>query len=249
MQIQFKKLVRREPRWLASFADLMALLVAFFVMLLSFSEVDSDNFKRNAGPISEAFFQNKPINLSSSKSSLVMNLNGVLGGRSEDSNLLHEQVRLRLMVVLSEEISRTAIKVLELEDRVVSRFNDKSAFASSSRELTPSILPSLEKIAEVLANTKGAIRVEGHTDDILISTPVFRSNWDLSVARAASVVHHLLDQKRIDASRISAMGLADSQPLVPNSSAQNQAINRRVEISLDTKIPDIAGKAITTIRY
>ena len=122
MQIQFKKLVRREPRWLASFADLMALLVAFFVMLLSFSEVDSDNFKRNAGPISEAFFQNKPINLSSSKSSLVMNLNGVLGGRSEDSNLSHEQVRLRLMVVLSEEISRNAIKVLELEDRVVIRF-------------------------------------------------------------------------------------------------------------------------------
>lgn len=247
MQFEFKKMERRTPKWLVSFADLMALLLALFVMLLSFAEVDSDSFRRNAGPISEAFFQDPKITSSSTNSSMVVNLNGIFN--TEETTLSPEQVRLRLMVVLSEEIERNAIKVLEEDERIVIRFNDRAAFASSSRELTPAILPALEKVAEVLANTKGAIHVKGHTDDIPISTNVFRSNWDLSAARAASVVHHLLDQKRINPSRVSAMGLADSQPLVPNSSAQNQAVNRRVEIALDTKIPDTEVPRTTTLRY
>ena len=245
MEFQFKKLARREPRWLTSFADLMALLLALFVMLLSFAEVDSDSFKRNAGPISEAFFQaSKPIQTTSPK-----NISNVFQLDKKDTTLSPEQVRLRLTVVLNKEIENNAVNILERDERIVIRFNDRAAFASGSRELTPAILPALAKVAQVLANTKGAIQVEGHTDDIPIATNVIRSNWDLSAARAASVVHRLLDQGRIKPSRISAMGLADSQPLVPNTSRENQAINRRVEITLDTYIPDSNALQSRTLRY
>jgi len=246
MLIQFKKLARREPRWLTSFADLMALLLALFVMLLSFSEVDSDSFKRNAGPISQAFFQAPKVMKTDTTS---VDINSVFLTEPKDRSLSPEQVKFRLTVVLSEEIESNAVKVLEIDERIVIRFNDQAAFASGSRELTPAILPALEKVSEVLANTKGTIRVEGHTDDIPISTDTIRSNWDLSAARAASVVHHLLNERRIKSSRVSAMGLADSRPLEPNTSPQNRAVNRRVEISLDTREIDSDETQSERLRY
>jgi len=96
----------------------------------------------------------------------------------------------------------------------------------------PSTLEILDRVAKALAETNGQLMVSGHTDDVPISTGRYRSNWDLSSARASSVVHYLLKNKLIAPGRISATGYADSRPLVPNNSAENRATNRRVEITI-----------------
>ena len=243
-----KKLKRRQPQWIMSFADLMALLLALFVMLLSFAEIDSDSFKRNAGPISRVFDRDhvmiqEPVNRQ------VVPLDDTATEPPKPQTFTPEQTKLRLRVLLIEEINRDDIDILEVDERIIIRFNDRAGFEAGTRRLQPAALLALDKIVEVLALTTGKIYVEGHTDDVPIRTEMFRSNWDLSTARASTVVHYLLRKNQIEPARILAVGLADSQPLVPNTSPENRARNRRVEIALDTKEAREDGPQINILRY
>lgn len=245
----FKKLQKREPKWLVSFADLMSLLLALFVLILSFSEINSDSFRRNAGPISEAFnAKPKIINIiptDQSKSSQSIQLDVTKPHEKkadESSELARSDLIFRLSIDLADQIAKRQIQVLERDFGVVIRFRDNAAFDSGSRELKTSIVPTLERITQVLARTKGKIRVEGHTDDIPISTDLFRDNWDLSAARAASVVRAILANSKIDPKRLSAQGFADSQPLVPNDTPEGRAKNRRVEVSI--QLPKAGGFSV-----
>lgn len=142
------------------------------------------------------------------------------------------ETRDALSKVLKEEIEKGMLTLKMKKDRVVISLPDKAAFPAGSADLTEQSLEPLERIAKILAETKGVIRVSGHTDDTPISTAQFRSNWDLSSARAASVVQYLLNHANIEAKRIVAMGHADSQPVAPNDTEANRARNRRVEIQI-----------------
>lgn len=241
----FKKLERRQPMWLVSFADLMSLLFAMFVMLLSFSSINSDSFNKNAGPIAEAFDSQAP------KTRIVPPPPQVLPHMSIDLTRPQEEeeedseaeatrqpppaaeIAAELRKVMAEELKGELVDVIERDNMVVIRFRDRAAFIPGERELSPTILPTLDNIVGVLGRTPGRIRIEGHTDNVPISTEMFRSNWDLSAARAASVVHHLLRSGIVTADRISAEGFADSRPLDGNDGAAGRARNRRVEISVE----------------
>lgn len=253
----FKKLTRREPRWLTSFADLMSLLFAMFVMLLSFSEVNSDSFRRNAGPISQAFTDVPPERKAKTPTEQTPG-----GGKSlfefirpmqqeepdpepepaDDAKVERERrvedLMQQLRLIMAEELNREEVDLLQSDGKVTIRFRDRAAFAVGDRDLAPGILPVLDTIAAVLARTPGRIRIEGHTDDVPIHTGLFRSNWDLSAARAASVVHRLLQSGAIEPGRISAEGFADSRPLSGNDSPEGRARNRRVEISVEMQAAD-----------
>lgn len=237
----FKKLARREPRWLVSFADLMSLLFALFVLLLSFSEVDSTSFRKNAGPISDAFdAKRKPVTPESEippppPIHAPPPIQFPVPPEAEVWPAPEHEVARRLRVVMTEELKREMVELVELDNMVIIRFRDRAAFAPGERELSAAILPALDAIAEVLGKTPGRIRVEGHTDDIPIANQLFRSNWDLSAARAASVVHCLLESGRIAPHRISAEGFGDSRPLAANDTPDHRARNRRVEISIELK--------------
>ncbi len=249
----FKKIERRAPKWLISFADLMSLLFALFVLLLSFSEVDSTSFKKNAGPISEAFDakvkspKKEPVEDPRPDVPMRIDIRPPLPLEippplpEQPREELDREVAERLRVVLEEELKRQMIELVETDDMVIIRFKDRAAFAVADRELSPDILLTLDEIAEVLGRTSGRIRVEGHTDDVPINTDLFRSNWDLSAARAASVVQYLLRSGAIAPWRISAEGFADSRPLAGNDTPENRARNRRVEISIELQ-PKKAGE-------
>jgi chemotaxis protein MotB len=90
----------------------------------------------------------------------------------------------------------------------------------------------LKLIADVLNQRDGLFVIAGHTDDIPIETRRFRSNWDLSAARAASVVHFFIREGDVDPERMEIKALADNEPIVPNDSWEHRAQNRRVEISV-----------------
>ncbi|WP_275096714.1 MotB family protein [Sedimenticola hydrogenitrophicus] len=254
------------PPWLATFADLMSLLLAFFVLLLSFAEIDAIRFQKMAESMKDAFGVQREVPVPD----IVMGTSVIKQEFSPSINpdpAIIDEIRQQTTEVeqqhlevpdgvvdavieaererILEEVARQAEEIrealkLEIEESLVSveteytkiiiRINEKGSFPSGSAELNDDFYGVMVRISEAVARTPGNVVVAGHTDDVPISTNRFRSNWELSSARAVTVVHALLDDPNIDPKRIAVEGHADSAPLVPNDSRENRAINRRVEL-------------------
>jgi chemotaxis protein MotB len=114
-------------------------------------------------------------------------------------------------------------------DRLVIRMKSAILFSEGQAALTPKAQEVLAGLTPVLARAPSRLRVEGHTDDLRISSAQFPSNWELSTARAISVVSYLEDHG-ITRDRLSVAGYGEFHPLAPNDSAERRALNRRVEI-------------------
>ena len=221
------------PGWMVTYADMMALLLCLFVLLLSFSDIDSTSFQQNAGPIREAF--NPSVIIPSNKPTLPSRVFIPPVVEPQEQKIRPEDTRIAEMLRedMRVEIENKAMELDMTEDRIIIRFPGRAAFPSGSATLQEDFLPVIDKIRALVARTKGQVIVSGHTDDTPITTGVFRSNWDLSTARAVSVVHELLADPKIDPSRLTAQGFGASRPLVPNDTPEGRARNRRVEISID----------------
>ncbi|GAB6053183.1 flagellar motor protein MotB [Magnetospira thiophila] len=230
------------PRWMWTFADLMSLLFALFVLLLTFAEFDPKKFSSTADSMRSTFDSEQGRRVVRSIAPGILPFNDgqtVMETTLDDEELrraeeLKQQKEATLRDLrrnLGAEIDRNLVQLEETPRGILLRFPSASAFPSGGSELKGEILPALEQTAEVLARTPGHIEVSGHTDDVPIATAQYRSNWDLSTARAVSVVHELL-ARGLEQGRLSATGFADSRPLNANDSADNRANNRRVEIEL-----------------
>ncbi len=110
---------------------------------------------------------------------------------------------------------------------------EQGSFPSGSATLRPSFIPIMDKIREVIQEVNGEYSVEGHTDDVPISTARFRSNWELSSARAVSVAHELMRGNAIDPSQFVVKGFGETRPMAANDTEDNRARNRRVEIVIE----------------
>ena len=127
-----------------------------------------------------------------------------------------------------DQIAKLDIK----ENRMRITFGDPVLFASGRAELKPTAFPPLGRLAEALKKVPNPIQIEGHSDDQPLGrNSPFKTNWELSAARAFSVLRYL-QEKGVPPSRLSAIGYGEFKPLRPNDSAENRAINRRIEISL-----------------
>ncbi|WP_210395919.1 flagellar motor protein MotB [Motiliproteus sediminis] len=268
------------PAWMATFADLMSLLMCFFVLLLSFSEMDVLKFKQLAGSMREAFGVQNQIKVKDIPKGTSIIAQEFSPGRPEPTPLnevrqfstetaksdldvrrqegesdyldpkageLQELIRkmqaqqledqseaeqdaMTMAMALEEEIGEGSVDVETKEGKVIIRVREKGSFESGAAELNAAFVPIIAKIRDVLVNVRGAVSVEGHTDNIPISTAEFESNWGLSMARALSVAQELFADPRIDQRRYQVTGYADTKPLAPNDNALNRALNRRVEI-------------------
>ncbi|MBX2879299.1 MAG: OmpA family protein [Granulosicoccus sp.] len=246
--------------WIMTFADLMSLLMCFFVLLLSFSEMDIQKYKQVAGSMKHAFGIQREIKSDVIPKGTSMITDKFSPGKPDPDSLL-QQMRQQTTDDLKEilevdtfEISKEAndlAKLLKeelekeikegildviLEGSSVSvRIREKDSFPSGKAALNASFYPILEKVAQVLNQSGGQIIVGGHTDSVPISTIEFPSNWVLSAARAATVVHFLVDGRLDDTSRIELRAYADTRPVVEvdpdaDSSQASQAKNRRIEV-------------------
>lgn len=269
------------PGWLATFGDLMSLLMCFFVLLLSFSEMDVLKFKQLAGSMREAFgVQNQvkvqdipkgtsiiaqefspgrpqPTPLNEVRQMTTDNDMQTLDVRTEEgeSDISDKQQgetaeKLQQMIeqleakaeaqaqeeavefaaALRQEIGQGSVEVETDGKKIIIRVKEKGSFSSGSAELKFAYIPVVAKIRDVLLNVRGKVSIEGHTDNIPISGGKYESNWGLATARALSVGHELFTDPRIDQSRFTVMGLADTRPLAPNNTVENRSVNRRVEI-------------------
>jgi len=281
------------PAWMGTFADLMSLLMCFFVLLLSFSEMDAMKFKRLAGSMAQAFgVQNKlnvtdvpkgtsiiaqefspgtpdptPINeiwqhteditemsLESECSEEfeveegTENLEAGVEVKAKIKEKLEELMAQTLAdayeisEALSEQISAGEIDVIAKGREIIIRIREKGSFKSASSELAEDFYDVLEEIRAVLAVKIGKVQVQGHTDNIPISTSRYRSNWELSSSRAVSVAHELMKGEEINDRRFEIAGFSDTKALTTNDTPANRARNRRVEIvirqGLDNELSD-----------
>lgn len=138
----------------------------------------------------------------------------------------------RLAQTLKEEVDDGMIQIETQGASIVIRTREKGSFPSGEARFDPAFKPVLTKLRESMSGVEGTIAVAGHTDNIPIKTHLYRSNWDLSSARAVSVVHALLENNALQAARFVVEGHGDAHPLVPNDTSDNRAHNRRVEITI-----------------
>ncbi|MDA0655399.1 MAG: OmpA family protein [Proteobacteria bacterium] len=213
-----EKINEPEDDWLITYADAITLLLAFFVILISFSKVDVQTFEKVAAEIKKEI--RKEEKLDRPIFSLFNNLSSVIDG--------------------SPSLIKENADVTFDERGVVLEFTGKAFFKSGSAVLLPEAKQVLATIAgemKVATYEDYFINVEGHTDNIPIKTARFPSNWELSASRASSVVRYFIALS-LNPSRLRASGYADTKPKLPNSDLtgnvlkENQAANRRVVLRL-----------------
>ncbi|MDH5473746.1 MAG: flagellar motor protein MotB [Gammaproteobacteria bacterium] len=277
MDEEEKKCEEGAPAWLATFADLMSLLMCFFVLLLAFSEMDVLKFKQLAGSMSAAFGVQREIKTKDiPKGTSVIakefspgrpkptalkvlrqqttddrkkNLDFREGARVGKGETKEAAARLeKLKKALKSQIGQGNIEVTGNDVRTIIRIREKGSFPSGSDRINPSFRPVMKQIAEIVNQTPGQIHIAGHTDNVPINTFRFKSNWELSSARAVSILNELLYHQKIDNSRLVIQGHADTRPLIPNTTANNRAINRRVEITI-VKTPKSSNELPSLIKF
>ncbi|MEL7187394.1 MAG: flagellar motor protein MotB [Pseudomonadota bacterium] len=256
------------PAWVMTFADLMTLLMCFFVLLLAFSEMDVAKFKQLSGSMKEAFGVQSEIEVKTIPKGTSVVAQNFSPGRPDptalnevrqftiDSNrntldaLEREMKEIketrdharRLRIALKEEIEAGAVSIETEGMKVIVHIMEKASFDSGFADVRPEFLPVLRKIAGLIDDDSGEITISGHTDDVPIKNERFRSNWDLSTLRAVSVAHELLDVSTLSPSNVMVTGHADTRPRESNDTADGRAKNRRVDISI------VRGKEIDQLR-
>lgn len=239
------------PVWVVTFADLMSLLLCFFVLLLSFSEIDAQRFRQIAGEMSKAFgVQREAPILERFASTSVLERVALNPPEPVSAHPLSEpqpqtqpdpspekvaDTADKVNKILAEPIRAGRVQVQKGDDRVVIRIEEQASFPSGSAEINADFARLLQEMSTVFAAVPGTIAIEGHTDNVPIRTERFRSNWDLSAARAAAVANALLDNGAVEPGRLIVKGMADTRPRTDNLTPENRARNRRVEIIVDLR--------------
>lgn len=213
-----------RDRWLVSYADFITLMFAFFTTLYAISTVDSGKLDTVSQSLSSAL--NQPSGPD------------VGGVDVTDPTILEAAARARelegLRDMLSERLANDIASDLvdvRLDGRgLVISLHEAGAFATGSADLSLAARTLIDTVGAAVRPLDNIVRVEGHTDDIPISTPRYRSNWELSTARATNVVSYLVEETAMPPERFAIAGYGEFRPQVPNDSAENRARNRRVDI-------------------
>lgn len=217
------------PEWLATYGDMMTLLLVFFVLLFSMSTVDSQKYKAVVQSLSGSLGM-LDSGTTVSMEPLINNFPSDNPTDSPSEYAEFTEMQEELQNLLEENNLKGNIK-LELNERGLTiRFLDNVLFDSGKADLTPVAKQIIDNISVILLQSNKKIAVEGHTDNVPISTYKYPSNWELSTARAVNVVKYMIDDKQIDPVRLSAAGYADQHPISDNSTAEGRESNRRVDM-------------------
>jgi chemotaxis protein MotB len=210
-----------SDRWLLTYSDLITLLLGLFVILYAMSKIDAGKYSEVVTALNGVF--GAPKGILTGNPSLLENPSNAL-----QSDRQHVVEELRSALRLDQR--NLPVTITENERGITVHIMEELLFASGSADLKQSSLVTLDTLAAVLRTLPNDLRVEGHTDNVPISTTQFPSNWHLSVARALNVAYYLIERHNLKQERVSVVGYSEFQPLVPNDNAANRAKNRRVDI-------------------
>lgn len=218
-----------NERWLITYADLITLLLAFFIMMYVFSKKDAQKYDEVVGHL-KTIFTGASSTSGQTKVGSPVPFDLPIKIAQGSSEEVQKKLKNELQSLDSNGVSQKNISVFVDERGTVVRVLDKAFFDEGKADFKEKAKKALDKIVPVLKSTNNNIRIEGHTDNVPISTHEFRSNWELSVRRATEVVRYLIEKYDFSPEKISAVGYAEHRPIGPNDTAENRALNRRIEI-------------------
>ncbi len=221
-----------HERWLVSYADFITLLFAFFVVMYAISSVNEGKYKVFSSSLRSVFEtppgSSKPIELLHGSAS---------SSKTEDKQVSDEQkkvlvqIRQDMMGALSKNVGHSSIRVTDHGTWIGVDIQSELLFSSGSAVLSNQALMTLSGIATVLQRYTNVVRVQGYTDNVPVVNSVYPSNWELSAARAVSVLR-LFEEQGIDPHRMSAVAYGEFHPVADNNTEAGRTRNRRVLIAI-----------------
>ena len=216
--------------WMATFGDMMSLLLTFFILLVSFSSIQETKFHEAVGSLQGALGVLSQL----PKVPVKMDIDKPTKRGDSDSDGLNKQVEKLKEKIAALKENGKSVNVSRSEKGLAIRLDDQTLFDPGKADLRGGADEILTLVAGTLAEFPNAVRIEGHTDNLPIHTEQFPSNWELSAARAAAVLR-FFQERGLDPRRMSAVGMGEWRPLASNDSAAERQRNRRVEIFMETK--------------
>src|SRR5436853_7062537 len=220
-----------HERWLLTYADLITLLMVFFVVLYSMSSADSTKWKQISAALTQAF--NVDVLQGTTTTSVV---DGAAQPVPPVDNLIADsevpqvnRLQNKLQSILDGASQAPDVSVGVDREGVVIRLSGSYLFDSGRAELKPNSFGVLDAIASELKLLPNDVRVDGHTDSTPIDSPRYPTNWELSAARALAVTRYFTETNGILSTRLMAAGFGEFRPIVPNDTRADRALNRRFE--------------------
>ncbi|UFS72413.1 flagellar motor protein MotB [Geomonas sp. RF6] len=256
----------KEPnheRWLVSYADFITLLFAVFVTLYAMGQTDKKkveqvlNSMRDSFGYTQSSLPSKGSVIESGNLNLIPTLKTATlvakRGRSHGEEKDFKSTKTAIEAYLMKTGNQQKVSVNINSRGLVVSLKEAGFFPSGSAALRPGSLALLNDVAQSLSTYSNSIRVEGHTDNIPISSAEYRSNWELSSSRAITVLQYLVQQYDFEPQKISATGYGEFRPVADNGSAEGRGRNRRVDIVLlseqtaraepETYTPSVAARS------
>ncbi|CDF58011.1 OmpA family protein [Thermobrachium celere] len=226
--------------WLTTYADLMTLLLTFFVLLYSFSTIDAIKFKEISWSLAKALGgKTGVINNGGNLGPIPINQNPGEGIKNRSEISQDNGQTVKLLNEITKEIKNknldTKVAIKEDVRGVIIELQEKILFDTGRAELKTESIQTLSKIADILKKYPNEIIVEGHTDNIPINTGYYKTNWELSSDRAVKVVRYLVEEKGLNPQKIQAVGCGEFRPIASNETPEGRKKNRRVNILILTK--------------
>lgn len=233
------------PDWAVTYGDMMSLLLVFFVLIASYSNLDVIKYRELTGSVQTALgTRDRTLDDAQLDSAPTA---GIASAAEERER---RWVEREVESVVSE--IGGPFQMIHSREGVRIRIDGQVLFETGQAEIVPEAKSMLLQLAVPLRRYPYRLLIEGHTDDVPISTPNYPSNWELSAARAANVVRFLVAEGSIPADRLSAVAYADTRPIRPNVDDESRARNRRVEFLLSKPpaptpagIPEVIPDAVT----
>lgn len=225
-----------EATWLVTYADLMTILLVFFILLFTLSFFEKERYKHTVESLKIRIEEDANlIGLMElmeipETADTQITIEDITGLNSREKTLVED---INRFVESSRQHQNISSKILD--GKIIVSVKGKALFNSGSAALNDTAVSIFDEIIQILYDyPEYNINIKGHTDNIPISTAIFPSNWELSAVRATTVLKHLV-AKGVDPQRLTATGYGQVMPLVPNTSEENRAKNRRVEFVLEKK--------------
>jgi len=236
-----KKKARGAPEYMLTWGDMMALLLCFFVLVLSHSTINPERMRLSLSSFRGAIgvMEKGPSVTKEDLMSMGMDVSGLIKGVPTITTGTEYEVGRRrrgediskIQGVLREEARKGGVRVRSEERGIIIQLTDNVLFDEGSAELREEGKQILDRVIDLLERRTNRIQIEGHTDNTQPAKGArFSSNWELAIARATKVLQYFEDSHRIKSQRLSASGYGEYKPLYPNTTPQNRAMNRRVDV-------------------
>lgn len=238
-----------HERWLVSYADFITLLFAFFVVMYAVSSINEGKYKVLSGSLINAFKNTT----ASADAAQQIHLKPIIKKEQQQDGMIkvieekkiqriQKQERMQSMAknilqVLEPLVSNGKVRVTQSNLGITIEINASVLFTPGEAFLSDNSIETLRAVAQVLKSHDHEIQVEGHTDNQPINTVYFPSNWELSTARASSVIR-LFIESGIDGQRMTALGYGENRPVDTNDTIEGRMRNRRVSIMIMSNEPD-----------